>query len=149
MIWIILTDSNRCRIYQYHTNPIQLTLINEINHPEIRLKAADFLTSDRPGHYQASGSARGAYSPHTEPKEVAIEQFMREVLKELEQGRNEQAYQQAILIAPAHISGLFLKHANKHIKKLIIENIQKDFAHMKDHELVSFLKTYTHKDLVK
>ena len=75
MILVVTANSNACRIYRYNKHPAQLTLLSEINHPDSKLKTGD-LISDRPGHYQAGGTAgRGAYSPHMEAKEVEIDNF--------------------------------------------------------------------------
>ncbi len=49
--WIVLTDSNACRIYDYAKHPVKLTLVKEIFHPENKLKTSE-LVSDRPGHYK-------------------------------------------------------------------------------------------------
>jgi protein required for attachment to host cells len=142
MIWIVNVNSNLCRIYDYQKSPAQVTLIKEINHPENKLKAGDLLTSDKPGHYKSRDSVHGAYQQRTDPKEVEIDHFAREVARELDHGRNKQLYEQVIVIAPPHISGLLMQHTDKHVKDLIYKNIHKDILHMKDHELLDFLKTH-------
>lgn len=138
MIWVITSDTNICRIYQYN-KPDKLILLKEISHPENKLKDID-LISDRQGHYNASNSSRGAYSPHTDPKQVKIDEFTREIANELDQGRNKNSYEKLIIISPSHTSGLLFQHLNKHVKELVINKIHKDLLHLSDHELLSFLQ---------
>lgn len=141
MIWVINTNSNTCHIYHYE-KPTQLTLVKEILHPEIRQKKSEYLTSDKPGHYKSDGSGSGGtYSQHTDPKEAAIESFSREIAKELNHGRNQRSYEKLIVIASPQMSGALFQHLDKHVKELISNNIQKDLQHLKNHELLDFLKT--------
>lgn len=140
LTWVVITDSNCCRIYHYHKNPEKLVLFNEINHPENKLKDAE-LTSDTLGRYQTGASAHGAYAPHSDPKEVKIDDFSREIAKELEKGRNMNAYNQLIIISSPHMNGLLFKHLDKHVQELVKNNIKKDAIHLTENELLEFLHT--------
>ena len=142
MIWVVIANTNTYRIFNYDKNHAKLSLLKEISHPEMRLKASDTLTTDRPGHYQISESARGAYSPHMDAKEVEIDNFSREIAEELDKGRKIHAYEKLIIIAPPHMHGLLNHHFNKHVKDLVVNSIQKDLHHLSNHELVEFLQTH-------
>lgn len=138
---IINTNSNTCRIYHYDKHPAKLTLLKELSHPENRLKSGE-ITSDKPGHYKVDPSARGAYSPHMQAKDVEIDNFSREIAKELNNERNKKVYDELIVIAPPHMHGLLLHHLNKQVKELIINNFEKDLINYTDHELLQFLQTH-------
>lgn len=142
MIYVILANTNSCRIYNYENNYSKLRLLREIQHPEIRHKASEGLTSDKPGHYQTSESAGGAYSPHTDPKEAAMEAFAREMADELDKDRKNNAYEKLILIAAPHIYGLLNQSLSKNVKRLVISKIEKDITHFNNHELEDFLKKH-------
>jgi len=139
MIWVVTTNTNTCRIYHYQKKPTQLTLLKEIAHPENKLHNQD-LVSDKPGHYQARDAAHGTYSPHMEAKEIDIDNFSREIATELDQGRNNQSYEQLIIIASPHMSGLLFQHINKHVKEMVRHNIHKDLLNLPHHELLEFLQ---------
>jgi protein required for attachment to host cells len=141
MIWFIAANAIACRIFEYDKHAEKLTLINEINHPENRLKKEEFLTSDKPGHYK-SGTSRGAYEPRTDPKEVEIDNFARQIATELNQGRNAAAYKKLIIMTTPEMEGLLFRHVDKHVKEMIRNTIQKDPQHLKEHELVGFLKVH-------
>lgn len=140
MTWVTVANSNSCRIYCYQKKPSQFILLKEISHPEIKLKKSDYLTSDKPGHYQTNSTARGAYSPHMDPKEAEINRFYHEIAEELDQGRKNNLYKDLIIITPPEMKGLLLKHINKHVADLITKSINKDFQHLSDKEILTFLK---------
>src|SRR3990167_4432809 len=142
MIWVVMANTNFCRIYSYDKNHATLSLINEINHPEFRLKTSDTLTTERPWHYHAGESARVAYSPHMDAKEVVIDNFAREIAVKLDEGRKNNAYEKLIIITPPQMNGLLSQHLNKHIKQMVINTIQKDVPHLNEPELIEFLKTH-------
>ena len=139
MIWVVNTNTNTCHIYDYQKKPTKLTLLKEIIHPENRLKDMD-LTSSAPGHYKASNSVYGTYSQDTDPKEIKIDNFAREIARELDHGRTTNSYDKIIIIAPPQVCGLISQHLDKHVKELIFKNIHKDLQHLKDQELLDFLK---------
>lgn len=140
--WVVSTDSNTCRIYNYSKKANQLNLFKEMQHPENKLRDIE-ITSGKPGHYKASSSSRGTYEQPTDPKEIQIEKFSREIAKELDQGRNNHAYEKLVIIAPPHMNGLLQQHINKHVKDLVSHNIEKDVSHLADHELLNFLHEHT------
>ncbi len=136
--WVINTNSNTCRIYQYH-RPDQLTLLKELSHPENKLRDID-LTSDKPGHYKTGSTTHGAYAQASDPKEIKIDEFSREIAKELDHGRNTQAYKKLIIIAPPHMNGLLNQHINKHVKELVVHVFEKDLIKLPDRELLAYLQ---------
>lgn len=142
MNWVVVANSNLCRIYHYDKSIEQIVLVKEVNHPVNKLKTREYFTSDKPGHYKTDSSAHGAYVPHTDPKEAEIDKFSREIAQELNQGRNTKAYSQLILITPPHITGLLSHHLDKHVKALIKKEIQKDILQYSQHELIAFLKDH-------
>lgn len=141
MILVVSANNNQCRIYRYQKKANELILEKEISHPEAKLHNRD-IVSDKPGHYKA-GSGRGSYSPSTEPKEVEIEFFSREIARELNQQRNNHEYERLILIASKEMTGLLNLHCDKHVIAKISQSFNKDLLHLKDHELLHFLNENT------
>lgn len=142
--WVLILNSNDCRIYQLSAEPSQLTLVKEIVHPESKLRDIE-LTSDKPGRYQAGNLAHGAFSQPSDPKEIEIEDFSRQVAKELNEARNIQAYNYLIIVAPPHMNGLLFQHLNKHVKDLVTHNIKNDILNLTEPELIEFLHQHMHK----
>ena len=142
LTWVLVTNSNTCRFYDYCKKSHQLKLLKEIKHPENMLRDID-LTSDKPGRYRGNDAAHGAFSQPSDPKEIKIDDFSREIAKALDHGRNTNAFADLIIISPPHMKGLLLQHLNKHVKEMITHNIEKEVIHLTDKELVAFLHTHT------
>ncbi|HSW93231.1 MAG TPA: host attachment protein [Gammaproteobacteria bacterium] len=140
--WVVTTDSATCRIYQYSRKTAHLLLLKELTHPENKLRDID-LTSDKPGHYKSSHNTHGAYSQQSDPKEIKIENFSREIATALDQGRNIHAYENLIIIAASHMKGLLFQHINRHVKDLVTHSIEKDLIHLPHQELLDFLRVHT------
>ena len=138
MVWVINSNSNTCRIYQYNKPTSKLDLINEISHPDLKAKVSE-MVSDKPGKYKASKSARGAYSPPSDPKEVKIDNFLHEIADLINQERFKNAFNKLILIAPPQVEGILMLHMDKHVKEMIICSIQKDLIHLNQKDLLEVL----------
>lgn len=139
--WVVLADTNSCRIYDYRRRPEHLLLVKEITHPENKLRDVD-LISDKPGRYVAGDLAHGAYSQASDPKEIHIDNFSREIAKALDHGRATNAYRELIVISAPHMNGLLFQHVNKHVKDLVAHVIEKDVVYLKDRELLDFLEDH-------
>jgi len=137
--WVVTSNSNACRIYKYDKKPAQLTLVKEIQHPENKLRDIE-ITSDKPGHFQAGNMARGAYTQRSDPKEIQIDNFSREIAQELNLGRNNHAYEKLIVVAAPHMNGLIFHHINKYVKERVSHSIKKEAAHLNKQELLVFLR---------
>ena len=140
--WVLMTNSNTGRIYLYNKENNQLALLKEIQHPENKLRDIE-LTSDRPGHFNSNGGAHGAFTQASDPKEIKIDDFSRELAKELDHGRNTNAYNKLIVIAPPRMNGLLFQHTNKHVNELVTHKIEKDLIHFSEKELLDFLNQHT------
>ncbi|PJD90602.1 MAG: hypothetical protein CK424_07940 [Legionella sp.] len=138
MKWIMLANSNDCRIYEYDRHNKHLALVEEISHPENRLKVHDW-TSDSPGHYKSGSSNRGSYVPEVSPVEISIDEFAREMAEHLDSGRNQHKYDDITLLMSSKMEGLLNKHLNKHTKALIKQIVQKNVVFLSDHELSLYL----------
>ncbi|MCX7090120.1 MAG: host attachment protein [Legionellales bacterium] len=139
MKWIMLANSNDCRIYEYDKNDKHLALVEEISHPENRLKGTDYWTSDAPGHYRSQGTHHGSYT-EPNPREQSIDDFANEIARRLEKGRNQHAFEDVTLIVPDRMEGLLFKHLNKHTKDLVSLIVQKNVIFLSDHELSLYLE---------
>lgn len=138
MNWVLVLNSNECKVFSFSKKNNELKLIKDINHPENKERNQD-LVSDRPGRYSTDANAGGAYSQHTDPKDVKINQFVLEVNRFLDESHSHQQFDKIIVIAPPKMLGHLKQHINKQVEKLISHEIQKELTFMKEHELLEFL----------
>ena len=136
--WVVITDTNDCRIYKYSQGNKSLVLIKEINHPDNKLRDIE-ITSDKPGHYKSGIAGRGAFSQQTDPKEILIDDFARDISRELDHGRTTNAYTEIVLFALPHMHGLINHHMNKHVKSMITHAVEKDVMQITTKELLDMI----------
>ena len=136
--WLVIANSTQAFVYDITKNnePGQphFHLLTELSHPESRLKTSE-LTSDRPGHYQGSGSSRGAYSAHSDPHHNEIQAFAKEIAHYLDSAREKNSYKQLILCAGPHFHGLLNQALSSKTASLIKKHIEKDYVPLSEKKL--------------
>ena len=144
--WIAVSNTNEARIYT--TDKIKsgesLDLVESLSHPESKEKRQE-LSSDRPGHYHASGVARGAYSGHTDLHDVEVDKFARELAGKLESGRVNNRYKHLILVMPSHFYGMVEKNMTEGVSRLVEHAIQKDYMLLTMQELEAKIHEHCNK----
>jgi len=141
MTWIIIANTNQCQIYDHKA--AKLNLLRTVSHPENKLKSSE-LGTDRPGHYQVSGTSRGAYSPRHDVHEIKISDFAREIAQYLNSSYHKHQFSRLVFIMPAQIEGHILPHLDKQVDEKIKQRIQKNIIHLPEHELLAFLNEQSH-----
>jgi protein required for attachment to host cells len=142
MIWVIAANAVTCRIFHYGKNGGELTLIKQISHPENRLKMQDYLTSDRPGHFKSGADSRGSFQPRTAPKDVELNNFAREIGREIMRGRKAEAFNKLIVIATPQMGGLIFSHVDKLTEAMVMNYIHKDPQHFTESDILTYLKKF-------
>lgn len=138
MKWIMVANSNDCRIYQYDKNIKSLKLIDEINHPENRLREQD-LVSDNSGKFKSYGLIGGSYEPELSHVEIAVDKFAKEMAEKLNTGRIKHLYDGIILLMPSAMGGMLLKHLNKNVLGFVQKSIKKNIMKLSNNKLEKYL----------
>ena len=136
--WILVANSSTARIYENTGIAKGLHLINQIEHPESRMKGSD-LVSDRPGHMQSVGNGHGARQPATDPKQNEAEHFALDLAKTLEQGRGDNKYERLIVVASPPFLGTLKPRLSGQVQSMVSETIEKDYTKATDKELAGHL----------
>jgi hypothetical protein len=114
MIWVVNYNAVDCHIYLYEKNIPKLNLLKELKDPKNRT--------------------------NKDPKNVEVDHFAREIAVVLEQGRNDHAYEELIVIGPPHMNGLLFKHVSKYVKEMVKSEFQKDFQNINAKDLLEFIQ---------
>lgn len=139
MKWIMVANSNDCLFYECDGHAKHIKFIQEINHPENKLQAHD-IVSDKPGHYKSCSYGRGAFTPCSNPVEIATDNFAREIARRLDKGRNQHKFDELIICMPAHMEGLLAKHLSKYLKKSIKKIVQKNILNLCEKDRIMYLR---------
>lgn len=145
MKWVVTANTNNCKIYQYQRKEGSLTLITEMSHPENKLRDSD-ITSDKPGNYKTNNSphhsANGTYTQESDPKEILIDNFAKEIANKLDLSRKANEFDHLILIVPAQMQGHLNKYLDEQTQQHIKYNVQKNVMSFSHKELISYLETH-------
>jgi protein required for attachment to host cells len=136
--WIVVANSSTARIYENTGINKGLHLINQMEHPESRMKGSD-LVSDRPGHMQSVGNGHGARQQATDPKQNEAEHFALDLAKTLDHGRGEHKYERLIVVASNPFLGTLKSRLSNQVQALVSDAIEKDYTKATDKELAGHL----------
>ena len=129
MIWVIAANAIACRIFLYSRSPTRLTMIGEIHHPENRLKKQDFL----------SAGGREMLVPRTDPKDVELNNFARDIGHDIMHGRKTHAFEKIIFLTTPHMLGLISRHVDKSTRSMVLNTIKKDPQHFSGSQIMDIL----------
>jgi len=130
--WVVVANASNAKIYETPRAKIlnggnALKLVEEILHPQSRQKEGD-LTSNVSGHGNILETAK--------PKEQEHLKFAKEIIARLEEARNNHAYEDVILVAPASFMGQLNKNLSHALKPLVSCTIEKDYTKL-DEEVIN------------
>ena len=134
--WILVGDASRARLFATAGKLKPWTLVQELDHPQSRLKGQD-ITTDKPGRVRQSFGAgtRPAMAPPTSVKEVEAEHFTQELAALLEGGHGRNAFSRLVLVAPPHFLGMLRKLLSAPVSKRIVGTVDKDLTQLTEREL--------------
>ena len=99
--------------------------------------------SDKEGRtFSSVGSVRHAYEPKHDPHKQEKHDFVHRLVKILDDAYDQGAYRQLIVVAPGRSVGEFRTLASDRLKKLVVQEIAKEFTQYSDHELEQRLRPY-------
>ena len=133
--WVLAADSSHAKILQADNRATPLVLVEELEHPQARLKNSD-LYSDEPGRsFDSGGQGRHAMEPEVDAKSEEARRFARELCEKLRQaaleGRFEKLY---VLAAPAFL-GILRECQDDNLKSRVAGEIPKDVARQSPEEI--------------
>ncbi len=137
--WIMVANASQAKLFANHGPKQGLRFIKELVHPASREKTSN-LVSDRSG----SGPGHGAFIQATDPKHHEAELFAQEVSRELEHGRQENAYDRLILVASAPFMGLVNNRLPGQVRSKVSESIDKDYTRLPVKDLAGQLEHYVY-----
>jgi protein required for attachment to host cells len=101
------------------------------------------LVSDRPGRAFESGTAaRHAYTPRTDPHEMAKDQFTREVARMINATSAADEFHELVVVAPSHVLSELTECLDAATRAKLLGSLAKDLVNTPDHELRPHLKEW-------
>jgi protein required for attachment to host cells len=133
--WILVAHRAGARLFE-NTGPGKgLKLLEQIDHPEGRLKNVE-INSDKPGRvFDSFGGARHSMSKEHEPKEQVALRFAKLLGDLLEKGRALNRYSKLVLIAEPKLLGELRDALPPHTASLVSATLDKDLGGISDRDL--------------
>ncbi len=101
------------------------------------------LVSDRPGRsFESGATARHAYTPRTDPHELAKDHFTRAVARRVNEDSAADVFNELVVVAPAHVLSELTGALDAPTKAKLLGSLAKDLVKTPDHELWPHLKEW-------
>lgn len=139
--WILVAHRSGARLYEKQDK--KLTLVQEIEHPEGKLKNQD-INTDRPGRsFDRKGAGRHAMSSEQEATEREAIRFARQLAAILEDGRLHHRYAKLVLVAEPRFLGELRAALTPETDSTIRATLGKDLAWLENQAVPKYLETVT------
>ncbi|WP_456405053.1 host attachment protein [Thiolapillus sp.] len=126
--WVLAADSSYAKILKSDGRTAPLNLLEELEHPEARMKNVDLYSDTAGRSFDSGGRGRHAMEPENDAKTTEAQRFAKELCNKLRsaalQGEYEKLY---ILAAPAFL-GILRECLDENVKSRIAGEIPKDVA---------------------
>ncbi len=131
---VVVADQSKARIFTADDPRGELVPVDELDHPEARVKEREIL-SDRPGRsFDSKGQGRHALSTSVEPGKQEAIRFAKEVAEYLRSAHNEGRCNRLLLVAGPPFLGL-LRDNLKSLNGVKITEIEKNLGQYNAREI--------------
>lgn len=136
--WILVAHRGGARLFESKQPGKDLSLLQDIPHPEGRLKSKDIGT-DRPGRSVDSHGTRHAFVQEQEPAAHVTEQFSQQLAGLLDDGRTQRRYGKLVLVAEPHFLGILRAALSHETAALVTAVVNKDLGHVEPRDIPKHL----------
>ena len=113
ILWVVVADQSKARIFTVADRRGALQAVVELEHPAAREREQD-LTSDRPGRsFDSQGRGRHAMGSTVEPGKQEAIRFARQVTDYVQAAHNEGDCNRLLLVAGSPMLGLLRENLKK------------------------------------
>jgi protein required for attachment to host cells len=138
-LWILVADRSKARIFHRAKPSEGIHLVEEIIHPEGRLKEHEIL-SDRPGRtFSNVGTTRHGYAPRVDPLDQIGLNFAKVLASKLELARSQNRFERIVLVAAPKLLGMIRTSLDPKTQGLLLKSMDKDYSYQSDLEIIKQL----------
>lgn len=140
--WVLVADSSRAILYEAPTKAAPLQQREVLVHPEGRLHNGD-LVSDAPGRDTGGAPGLGprVMDDQVSPKTQESLVFANALVEKLEKGRNANAFDALILVAPPRFLGILRDNLTHELNQMVVETVAKDLVRETPEKIRNHLQT--------
>jgi len=134
---IVVANRSGARIFQYEGPKKSFQLLEELDHPEGRLKNQDFLSGEPGESFDSHGHGRHNLAREVEPKEEDARRFASVIAENLDRRRQSNHLKKIVLAAEGGFMGLIKDSLTKETSKIISNYVAKDLAKIENRAIHS------------
>lgn len=97
--------------------------------PEARQHDGDLVSDDAGRSFDSGGQGRHALEPSTDQKRQIAKKFAKDIAQQLEQGRQQKAFEDLVLIAPPDFLGDLRSALSSPCKQTVVHECKKNLIH--------------------
>jgi len=133
--WILIADRGGARLFAHRGRSTGLQLIEEIPHPEGRLKNGD-INADKHGRaFDSKGAGRHAMSTSQEPTAQVSTRFAKQLSERLEHGAHQNEFDRLILAAAPRFLGDLRGSLGDNSSSRLTTTLNKDLSGVDERDL--------------
>jgi len=133
--WILAADSAHAKILRADNRVGPLIPIEEMEHPESRMKNGE-LYSDQPGRtFDSGGQGRHVMENEVDAKTEESLRFAKKLCEKLRQGALDKAFDKLYILAPPAFLGELRECLDANLKSLVAGEITKDVVKQTPEEI--------------
>jgi protein required for attachment to host cells len=140
-ILVLVAESSRARVYLADTPSSPLNELQDLVNPEGRLHEGDLVAASPGSDGGSSGQGRHIMNSRSSAHKAAQSGFARQLVDELEQKRNAQAFDQLVLVAPPAFLGELRSTMPKALSSMVTEELSKNLVAHSTQEVRDHLKS--------
>lgn len=135
--WIVVGHQSRARIFEYDESSEALRLVNDIRHPQARVKGSRFV-SDRPGRTfnswtrakggHGTATPRHSYGSEDSPHLHELKVMSQKIVGTLENARSDRKFNRLVFVMPSKMMGILRKKIRAPMRRLITNHLDRDYA---------------------
>lgn len=137
--WFVVADGAKASIFAREGRHGVLQAVKRLESPAARARSGD-LSTDGPGRVgESANSAHHAYEPRTDPHRHEEDVFVKSVADFVSDHADGTAFDQLVIISPSRTLGQLRRDLAPRARNMVRSEIDKDFAHMTDDRVESFI----------
>lgn len=137
--WILVAHRGGARLFENPGPGQGLQLIEDIPHPEGRLKSGE-INADKPGRaFDSFGGGRHSMSQEHEAADQVSLMFAKHLCDKLEKARAENRFGKLVLVAAPRLLGELRAALDKHTAALVSATLDKDLVGVDNRDIPKHL----------
>jgi len=133
--WIVVADGGHARVLALAPDSENLTLVHEMNSPDVHRKTHDLVT-DGPGRSHESASpTRHAVAPKTDPHDESERNFVKAVATYLNKQHQAGAFYDVVLIVDRSHAHALKDALDHNTGAKVVQVVTKDLVKTPNHEI--------------